>query len=269
MPRWINCAGTRCGMCPTLRIQRCAKMTIRERASRFAHTDAAFLPDSSRHSRRALHDSDWPLMGRHIACESCANDVHAAKTLDRSSGKTSRRSRRSHEPRCCEARCGKHFFARRCARWPDWRGTSRAVAAPQLRIWLGQLHGDAIASSIAVDAFGIQHRICVGNGGGQRLGDAASIPMMMVSVSKSAFTEAEPGEQSLSLEKRFVWKQRERFLDFALLKDSSSGQILLLILKTKSLDIYKPSGYRMAASHAAHQFRRWRLCHATPKERLA
>lgn len=88
-------------------------------------------------------------------------------------------------------------------------------------------------------------------------GDAASIPMMMVSVSKSAFTEAEPGEQSLSLEKRFVWKQRERFLDFALLKDSSSGQILLLILKTKSLDIYKPSGSG------------WQLSRSTPIPQMA
>jgi len=88
-------------------------------------------------------------------------------------------------------------------------------------------------------------------------GDAASIPMMMVSVSKSALTEAEPGEQSLSLEKRFVWKQRERFLDFALLKDSSSGQILLLILKTKSLDIYKPSGPG------------WQLSRSTPIPQMA
>jgi hypothetical protein len=69
-----------------------------------------------------------------------------------------------------------------------------------------------------------------------------SLPMMMVSVSKAAFTDTEPGEQSLSLEKRFVWKQRERLLDFALLKDSTSGQPLLLILEARRLQIYKLSG---------------------------
>ena len=76
-------------------------------------------------------------------------------------------------------------------------------------------------------------------------GDSAgtnSVPVMMVSVSKSNFPEAEPGEQSLSLEKRFVWKHSERFLDFALLKDSSSGQSLLLILEARRLEIYEPSG---------------------------
>jgi len=72
--------------------------------------------------------------------------------------------------------------------------------------------------------------------------EANSVPVMMVSISKSDFLEAEPGDESLSLQKRLVWRQPERFLDFALFKDSSSGQSLLLILEAKRLEIYKPSG---------------------------
>jgi hypothetical protein len=87
--------------------------------------------------------------------------------------------------------------------------------------------------------------------------DTNSVPVMMVSVSKSAFTEAEPGEQSLSLEKRFVWKQRERFLDFALSTDSSSGGALLLVLDTKRLEIYKASGSG------------WQLLRSTPIPQMA
>jgi hypothetical protein len=87
--------------------------------------------------------------------------------------------------------------------------------------------------------------------------DTNSVPMLMVSVSKSEFPEAEPGEQVLSLEKRFVWKQPEGFLDFALLKDPSSGQPLLLILETKRLEIYKSSGSG------------WQLWRSTPIPQMA
>jgi hypothetical protein len=87
--------------------------------------------------------------------------------------------------------------------------------------------------------------------------DTNSVPLMMVSVSKSAFTEAEPGEQSLSLEKRFVWKQRERFLDFALSTDAASGGALLLILDLKRLEIYKASGPG------------WQLLRSTPIPQMA
>src|SRR5271156_1440071 len=76
-------------------------------------------------------------------------------------------------------------------------------------------------------------------------GDSAgtnSVPVMMVSVSKSDFPEAEPGEQSLSLEKRFVWKQAERFLDFALLKNPTSGESTLLVLEARRFAAYKSSG---------------------------
>src|SRR5277367_251893 len=42
--------------------------------------------------------------------------------------------------------------------------------------------------------------------------DANLIPTLIVSVSKSGSTEAEPEQQSLTLEGRFVWKQPERLL---------------------------------------------------------
>src|SRR5271155_3803315 len=85
-----NCADTGCATLATLTIGRCAKMTIRERALRFAHTDAASPPDSSRHSRRGFYVSGRSLVGHDSASEPRASHVHAAKILDRRSGKTSR-----------------------------------------------------------------------------------------------------------------------------------------------------------------------------------
>jgi hypothetical protein len=70
-------------------------------------------------------------------------------------------------------------------------------------------------------------------------GDASSTPTMIVAVSKSGFDAVETDEQSLSLEKRLVWKQPEKLLDFALLNDSFSGQPLLLVLETNRLTTYK------------------------------
>jgi hypothetical protein len=70
-------------------------------------------------------------------------------------------------------------------------------------------------------------------------GDASSTPTMIVAVSKSGFNAVEPDEQSLSLEKRLVWKQPGKLLDFALLNDSSTGQPLLLVLETSRLTTYK------------------------------
>jgi hypothetical protein len=67
-------------------------------------------------------------------------------------------------------------------------------------------------------------------------------PTMIVSVPKSDPTEAGPEQQSLSLEKRFVWQQPDRFLDFALLKSSASGEPTLLLLEPKRLAVYKASG---------------------------
>jgi hypothetical protein len=77
---------------------------------------------------------------------------------------------------------------------------------------------------------------------------ASSNHTMIVSVPKSAFTGAEPNERSLSLDKRLVWKQPERFLDFALLK-SPSGQTSLLVLETRRLEVYKLSGSEWQLSH--------------------
>jgi hypothetical protein len=71
--------------------------------------------------------------------------------------------------------------------------------------------------------------------------DAKPSPTMIVSVSKSDATGGEPDQQSLSLEKRFVWKQVERFLDFTLLKSVASGESTLLVLETRRLAVYKSS----------------------------
>ena len=72
--------------------------------------------------------------------------------------------------------------------------------------------------------------------------DAKPSTTMIVSVSKSDATEAEPDQQTLSLEKRFLWKQPERFLDFALLKNPASGESVLLVLETRRFAVYKVSG---------------------------
>jgi hypothetical protein len=72
--------------------------------------------------------------------------------------------------------------------------------------------------------------------------DAKSAPVMIVSVSKADSTEGEPAKQSLSVEKRYVWKQPEGFLDFAILQGATPAESTLLILETNRLAVYKPSG---------------------------
>ncbi len=72
--------------------------------------------------------------------------------------------------------------------------------------------------------------------------EARPSPTMLASVSKSDFAEAESDQQSLSLEKRFVWRQRDRFLDFALLKSSTPGESTLLVLEAKRFAVYKILG---------------------------
>jgi len=72
--------------------------------------------------------------------------------------------------------------------------------------------------------------------------DANLIPTMIVSISRSNFSEATPDQQSLSLEKRFVWQQPGRFLDFALLTSPASGESTLLVLEAKRVAVYKSSG---------------------------
>jgi hypothetical protein len=82
--------------------------------------------------------------------------------------------------------------------------------------------------------------------------DGASFPVIIVAAPKADSAGAGADDQSLSLEKRFVWRQAEKFLDFALLKNSSSGEPALLVLGTNHLTAYKPEGSW------------WQLSHTTP-----
>jgi hypothetical protein len=82
-------------------------------------------------------------------------------------------------------------------------------------------------------------------------GERPSFPVMIVAAPKADFAEARAEAQSLSLEKRFVWKQAERFLDFALLKDASSGELTLLVLGTNRLITYKPAGSQWQLSRTS------------------
>jgi hypothetical protein len=81
--------------------------------------------------------------------------------------------------------------------------------------------------------------------------DTASSPVIIVAASKADSADAGADEQSLSLEKRFVWKQPERVLDFALLKDATSGELSLLVLGTNRLSIYKPTGSQWQLSRTS------------------
>jgi hypothetical protein len=87
--------------------------------------------------------------------------------------------------------------------------------------------------------------------------DAKLIPTMIVSISKSDSMETEPDRQSLSLERRLVWKQPGKFLDFALLKDPLSGDSTLLILEANRLAVYHSAGSQ------------WKLSHTIPIPRTA
>ena len=80
--------------------------------------------------------------------------------------------------------------------------------------------------------------------------DAKPSPTMIVSVSKLDAMEAELDQQSLSLEKRFVWKQPERFLDFSVLKDPASGESTLLVLEPRRVADHKSSagGWQLSRS---------------------
>lgn len=63
----------------------------------------------------------------------------------------------------------------------------------------------------------------------------------IVSVPRNGVTDDAPDSQYLSLEKRFIWKQPERFLDFAVLKNSASAEETLLVLETNRAVFYKVS----------------------------
>jgi hypothetical protein len=81
--------------------------------------------------------------------------------------------------------------------------------------------------------------------------DGAAAPVMIVAAPKADFADAGAEAQSLSLGKRFVWKQTERFLDFALSKDASSGELTLLVLGTSRLTTYKPAGSQWQLSRTS------------------
>jgi hypothetical protein len=72
--------------------------------------------------------------------------------------------------------------------------------------------------------------------------DARSFPVMIVAVPKAQQIDSESDQQALALGRRFVWKQREKLLDFASVNDSSSGQPALLILEVNRLAIYDLAG---------------------------
>jgi hypothetical protein len=72
--------------------------------------------------------------------------------------------------------------------------------------------------------------------------EGSAVPVMIVAAPKGDFADAGAEAQSLSLQKRFVWKQRERFLDFALLKEETFGEFTLLVLAANHLTTYKPDG---------------------------
>jgi hypothetical protein len=72
--------------------------------------------------------------------------------------------------------------------------------------------------------------------------DGSAVPVMIVAAPKGDFADAGAEAQSLSLQKRFVWKQPERFLDFALLKEETSGRFTLLVLAANRLATYRQDG---------------------------
>ena len=81
--------------------------------------------------------------------------------------------------------------------------------------------------------------------------EANPLPAMIVSVLRSDFTEAEPNEQPLTVDKRLVWQQPQKFLDFALLQGTSPGQALLLVLEPMRLVTYRQSGSEWQLLHTA------------------
>jgi hypothetical protein len=115
-----------------------------------------------------------------------------------------------------------------------------------------QRHSFRLASAdSAVDQTAIQLRLTLSESADQFIWavqilnnptDPKSSSAAIVAVLKTDLATGETDEPSLSLEKRLVWKQPEKFLDFALLKSSASGDPELLILETTKLALYKMSG---------------------------
>jgi hypothetical protein len=81
--------------------------------------------------------------------------------------------------------------------------------------------------------------------------DGKAVPVMIAAAPKADSADTGAEAQSLSLEKRFVWKQTELFLDFALLKDASSGELTLLVLGTNHLTAYRQAGSQWQPSRTS------------------
>jgi hypothetical protein len=124
----------------------------------------------------------------------------------------------------------RHSFA------PVGAGSAAAQSAVPLILWLSESAREYVWVIEAVDDSG----------------NAKSTPVMIVSVSKADFAEAAPDKRTLSLEKRYVWKQPEEFLDFAILKTAASGESTLLILETSRVVVYKRSeaGWQLVRSNS-------------------
>ena len=73
--------------------------------------------------------------------------------------------------------------------------------------------------------------------------DPNSFSSAIVSVPRlTGYGSTSGGLPVVSLERRLVWKQPSRFLDFDIVKDSAVGDAALLILQTDRLTVYKLSG---------------------------
>jgi hypothetical protein len=79
--------------------------------------------------------------------------------------------------------------------------------------------------------------------------DPNSFSTAIVSVSKENVSTNEIDQPFLSLDKRFVWKQPGKFLDFAIVRDATVGDAALLVLETNRLAVYKLSGSDWLLSH--------------------
>jgi hypothetical protein len=80
--------------------------------------------------------------------------------------------------------------------------------------------------------------------------DPSRSPALLVSVPKAELTNVGSDSEFLSLEKRFVWRQPEKFLDFAVLKNPAGEDDALLILEANRLAFFKMSGARWQSASA-------------------
>jgi hypothetical protein len=79
--------------------------------------------------------------------------------------------------------------------------------------------------------------------------DPNSFSTGIVSVSKENAAANGINQPFLSLDKRLVWKQPNKFFDFAIVRDSTVGDAALLVLETNRLAVYKLSGSDWVLSH--------------------